>query len=135
MELNKEIIKSRIDIIERNLKEIKEISNQKFFTYRDELALKHALLECIEACVDIANHIISVKGFRKAESYSDVFKVLEENGIINKDLSEKLQSMVKFRNVLVHRYANVDFNKIVEFSKKDIKDIEEFIKIVLNFVK
>jgi len=56
----------RIDVIERNLKEIENIPKEKpgKISYRDELALKHALLECIEACIDISNHIISVKGFR-----------------------------------------------------------------------
>jgi uncharacterized protein YutE (UPF0331/DUF86 family) len=71
----------------------------------DELALKHALLECVEACVDISNHIISVKGFRRPMDYSDVFLVLEENKVINKDFSYRLQEMAKFRNVLVHGYA------------------------------
>lgn len=136
MELDKKIIQLRIDVIERNLKEIENISKEKLgkTNYRDELALKHALLECIEACVDISNHIISVKGFRRPMDYSDVFLVLEENKIINKDFSYRLQEMAKFRNVLVHRYALVDRSKLFKIVKEDVKDIVEFVKVVLKSI-
>jgi uncharacterized protein YutE (UPF0331/DUF86 family) len=136
MELDKKMIQLRIDIIERNLKEIENIAKEKLekISYRDELALKHALLECIEACVDIANHIISVKGFRRPMDYSDVFVVLEENKIINKYFSSHLQKMAKFRNVLVHRYALVDRSKLFKIVKKDVKDIVKFVKIILKLI-
>ncbi|MEM5809767.1 MAG: DUF86 domain-containing protein [Candidatus Aenigmatarchaeota archaeon] len=136
MELDKKTIQLRIDIIERNLKEIEKISKEiKKMSYRDELALKHALLECIEACVDISNHIISVKGFRRPTDYSDVFVVLEENKIIDKDFSKHLQEMAKFRNVLVHRYALVNRGRLLKIIKEDVKDIKEFIKIILKLLK
>jgi len=93
MELDRRLIQLRIDIIEANLKEIRKIAKEKKLTYRDELALKHALLEAIEACTDIANHIIAAKGWRRPEGYRDVFKVLEENKVINRALSRRLQEM------------------------------------------
>jgi uncharacterized protein YutE (UPF0331/DUF86 family) len=136
MELDKRMIQLRIDVIERNLKEIENIAKEKQekISYRDELALKHALLECIEACIDISNHIISVKGFRRPMDYSDVFIVLEENKIISKNLSCRLQEMAKFRNVLVHRYALVDRRKLFKIVKEDIKDVVEFVKVVLKYI-
>jgi len=134
LKLDKNAIRLRIDIIEMNLNEIKKISKFDLLNYRDELALKHALLECIEACIDISNHIISVRGFRRPLDYSDVFVVLQENKIIDKSLSSRLQEMAKFRNVLVHRYALINKDKLLEIVKHDIKDINEFVKIVLKLV-
>jgi hypothetical protein len=46
MELDKKLIQLRIDVIERNIKEAREIVKGEI-NYRDELALKHALLESI----------------------------------------------------------------------------------------
>lgn len=137
MEYDKKLIHLRIDVVERNLKEIEAISREKLeeLSYRDELALKHALLESIEACVDISNHIISVRGFRRPVDYSDIFVVLEENKIISKDFSHSLQEMAKFRNVLVHRYALVDKDRIIKIVREDVKDITEFVKIILKLIK
>ena len=88
--------------------------------YRNELAAKHALLESIEACIDISNHIISAKGFRK---------------IISKKLAERLKEMAKFRNVLVHKYAIVDKKRLLRIMKEDVRDIEEFIKEIMRKIK
>lgn len=100
--------------------------------YRNELAAKHALLESIEACIDISNHIISAKGFRRSVDYKDVFEVLKEEKIISKKLAERLKEMAKFRNVLVHKYAIVDKKRLLRIMKEDIRDIEEFIKEIMR---
>ena len=139
MELDKELIQLRIDVIERNLQEInsiKEEGYEKFSeSFRDELAAKHALLESIEACVDIANHIIAVKGFRRPTDYKDVFKILQENKIISKELYVKLEEMAKFRNLLVHRYAEIETQKIFKIIKDDVRDVKEFVNMILKYIK
>jgi len=68
-------------------------------------------------------------------SYSDAFEVLKENRIIDDKLAGRLKEMAKFRNFLVHRYAFVQKEKLVEIVKQDIKDIEEFVRIVLRLIK
>ena len=134
MELDEKLIQLRIDVIERNIKEAREIVKGEI-DYRNELALKHALLESIEACFDIANHIISVFDFRRPTSYSDAFEVLKENKIIDESLAERLKEMTKFRNFLVDRYAFVQKEKLIEIVNHDIKDIEEFVRVVLKLIK
>jgi len=89
-------------MLERNIKEAREIVKWEI-SYGDELALKYALLESIEACFDIANHIISAFDFRRPLSYSDAFEVLNENRIIDGKLAERLKEMAKFRNFLFWR--------------------------------
>ena len=41
---------------------------------------------------------------------------------------ERLKSMAKFRNLLVHLYWKVDDRKVYQILKKDIPDIREYIK-------
>jgi uncharacterized protein YutE (UPF0331/DUF86 family) len=139
MVLDKELVNLRIDIIERNIKEINNIVKEgkvKYLeNYRTQLAARHALLESIEACIDIANHIIASLSLRRPEDYKDVFVVLEENKIISKNLSKRLQEMAKFRNLLVHHYTKIDEEKVFNILKKDVKDIVEFIKTILRLIK
>ncbi len=87
--IDKDIIEAKFDIIERNLKFIKE--NYKNKTpeeidedYKDYQALKFSLFEIVEACIDIANHIISAKRLERAEEYSKMFLILGKYGIISK---------------------------------------------------
>ena len=48
---------------------------------------------------------------------------------------ETLKKMKGFRNILVHRYAEVDDELVFEFLRNDIKDFELFKKEVLAFLK
>ena len=84
---------------------------------------------------DISNHIISVRGFRRPVDYGDIFIVLEENKIINKKFSSRLQEMAKFRNVLVRRYAFVNRGKLLKVAREGVKDIVEFTKVVLKLIR
>lgn len=138
MALDKSLVNLRIDVIERNLKEIKNILDEgegKFLkTYRTTLAGRHALLESIEACIDIGNHIIASMGLRRPEDYKDVFSILEENHIISRSLSERLQKMSGFRNLLVHYYTKVDDRTVFSIMHEDIRDISEFVRIILKYI-
>ena len=53
----------------------------------------------IEACLDIANHIVSYEGFREPADNKDTFQVLCEQKIINEELTVNLKKMAQFRNV------------------------------------
>ncbi len=138
MKLDKFLINLRIDVIERNLKEIELIISEGEEDFlknnRTILAGKHALLESIEACIDISNHIIASMGLRRPEDYKDVFAIIQENNIIAKPLSERLQDMAGFRNLLVHFYAKVDNKKVFSIMQKDTKDISEFVKKILKYI-
>jgi len=131
--VDKDLIEGKFDIIERNLDFIRDnysdigpedLEN----SYKDYQALKFSLFEMIEACIDIANHIISSERLRRAESYADMFKVLGESKVIPKDLAERLSLMARFRNLLIHRYGTLDSNRIVEIVRDHLTDIEMFME-------
>ncbi|MEM2144629.1 MAG: DUF86 domain-containing protein [Candidatus Jordarchaeaceae archaeon] len=132
MDINRKVIEGKIDIIERNLRfleQYKEMGLKEFEkSYKDIQAVKYSLLEIVESCVDIANHIISVRGYRRAEKYSEIFQILGEENVINPKLSETMQKMAKFRNLLAHRYGEIENKRILEIVKNNLKDVKEFEK-------
>ncbi len=136
--ISSEVINAMIDLIDENISLIEEIRSQSFESFsnnfRDIQAAKHSLQEAIEACLDIGSHIIAEKGFRRPEDYKDIYKVLEEEKIIDPVLSAKLQEMAQFRNLLVHRYGKMDTRRIFIIMSEDINDIKEFVKMVLIYI-
>ncbi len=136
--ISNEVINAMIDLIEENLKLIEEIKKQGFESFsnnfRDIQAAKHSLQESIEACLDIGSHIIAEKGFRRADDYKDIYKVLEEERIIDPGLSAKLQEMAQFRNLLVHRYGKIDTKRIFIIMSGDINDIKQFVNTILKYI-
>ena len=131
-----DIIEGKIDIILRNLEFLNEyryVDEEEFLnSYKDVQAVKYSLLEIVEACIDIASHIISAKGFERAESYAEMFEILGRRGVINHKLAEKLSDMARFRNILVHGYAKVDNAKVLEIVREELEDVEEFVREILK---
>jgi len=135
--MSREVINAMVDIIEENLELIEELRLQGYESFssslRDIQAAKHSMQESIEACLDIGSHIIAEQGFRRAEDYRDIFRVLEEEGILEEALTLKLQEMAQFRNLLVHRYAEIDTRRLFILMSEDIKDIREFVRSILRY--
>jgi uncharacterized protein YutE (UPF0331/DUF86 family) len=138
MKIDERVIEDKLDTIDRNinfLKEYRETSPESFKAcYKDIQAVKFSLLEIIEASIDIANHIISVKGYRRAGSYSELFLILKEEGVLDEELAERLSDMARFRNLLVHRYGEVDDNRVLEIAKNNIEDVISFEKKLLSMI-
>ncbi len=136
--INKDVVNAMIDLIEENIRLIEEIRSQGYESFagsfRDIQAAKHSLQEAIESCLDIGSHIIAEKGFRRPEDYREIFRVLEEEGIIDNVLSAKLQAMAQFRNLLVHRYGQIDVKRVYIIMSDDLKDFQDFVKAILKYI-
>lgn len=138
MTFDRMMVEGRFDTVERNLQFLEEYEgfSLKRFTesYKDSQAAKYSLLEIIEACIDVASHIIAVKGFGRAERYSDMFRILRERGVLEGGLAQRLEDMARFRNLLVHRYGEVDDGRVLEFIQLNLGDVTEYMRQVQRFV-
>jgi uncharacterized protein YutE (UPF0331/DUF86 family) len=139
MEIDKDIILKRfkkMDSLIQNLKEIKKKEEEKFVSnYLLYLSAQRALETCINICIDIGNHILSLNKNGIPETYSEIFIELSKLGIIDKSLEEKLITMTKFRNLLGHLYMDIDNKKIYEILEENLEDFNEFKKQVFKKFK
>lgn len=128
----KELIKSL-----QKWKEYEEkISRENFLSNEDyQNMIMHCMLKAIQASIDIGNNIIQLKNFREPSSYKDIFEIMWENKLIGRDLKEELKKLASFRNVLVHLYVSIDLEIVYEVFKTKRKFLEEFAKIVKEFLE
>jgi uncharacterized protein YutE (UPF0331/DUF86 family) len=94
---------------------------------------KHLLQVSIESCLDIGNHIIASKRFRAPESYTNIFEILVEEGILPEENLEKFRYMAQFRNRLVHLYWDIDADVVYEILQKNLDDFDIFSRQILNY--
>ena len=93
----------------------------------DRLAgVKYRFIVAIEASIDASRLFALSTGLRAATSFADSFVVLGESGDLHADLVEKLVTMARFRNLLVHGYAVVDDTRVIEILKTHLQDLDEF---------
>jgi len=98
-------------------------------------AVERYLQTALECILDIGQMIIAIKGFRKPEKYKEVILILGEEGILPKDFAKKFAPAAGFRNVLVHKYAEVDLDKLYKHLQEDLEDFDFFAKCIAEFAK
>jgi len=89
----------------------------------------------IEACIDVAQHIISDEKMREPSSYRDTFTVLAENDVLRAGDLERFEDMASFRNLLVHYYERVDDEVVYAIFKKDLSDFDFFVKRIVEYLQ
>jgi uncharacterized protein YutE (UPF0331/DUF86 family) len=80
-----------------------------------------------QACLDLGNHVIAVKGFDIPEKYEDIITILEKKDIISQGISSSLRGMGGFRNLIAHGYFKLDIVRLHGYLKK-LKHIKEFLE-------
>ncbi len=136
---DRDLVEAKFDIIERNLAFIrKEYAGKQPAAveedYKGYQALKFSLFEIVEACIDVANHVIAAERLERAESYARMFTVLGENDVISREAADHLSAMARFRNLLVHRYAALDVDRVMAIVNEHLTDVDTFMRDVTRWM-
>jgi uncharacterized protein YutE (UPF0331/DUF86 family) len=86
----------------------------------------------VENCTDIAAHIISENGWGVPGSASEMFYVLEERGMLDPQLTERMVKAVGLRNLIVHEYGAIDLNRLFATVRKDLDDLNAFLSAIFR---
>jgi len=98
---------------------------------RQEIILFN-LQMAIQECIDMASHIISEEGWGVPGSTNEMFYLLEENGYLERDLTERMVRSVGFRNLLVHEYVKIEMEEVYNIAQKDIHDLEKYLRAIFS---
>ncbi|MCO1602773.1 MULTISPECIES: DUF86 domain-containing protein [Desulfosporosinus] len=134
--VDKDIMQRKLSFIDlklRNLETLKLIERQDFLaSFQAVDAAKYNLQVCIEALIDVSNHIVARERWGIPNTSAEAVKLLIKHGILGEDKEHSLVQMVKFRNRIVHLYQEVDDAEIYRILQENLKDIKGFIQAVIN---
>ncbi len=138
MKADEETIRQRMEIIAENkeyIESVRESFDPEKADFESLQAVKHCLFEIAEACIDISSHIIASEGFERPDDYSGLFPVLAENEILDEELAQRLAEMARFRNFLIHRYGEVEGQRLKRFMEDDLEDVSVFTEQVYDYLE
>ena len=93
------------------------------------------LERAVRACVDIAAHIVSDTECTVPDSMAGTFDALERQGVLSRDLTERMRRAVGFRNISVHAYQTLDWEIVYSIATERLGDFVEYglaIEVVLT---
>lgn len=103
--------------------------------WRTQRIVERTLHLAIEACMDVADHIVADRRLRVPETGAATFESLGEADLLPRELAARLARMVGFRNILVHDYARLDPAIVVRVLRTDLSDLERFCEAVLALLQ
>jgi len=85
-----------------------------------------------QASIDIATHIVKVKGLGLPNTSRELFDMLLEAGIISQGICKQMQGMVGFRNIAVHDYQNLNLEIVVAIVENHLGDFEGYVREIFS---
>ncbi|MCL6474162.1 MAG: DUF86 domain-containing protein [Firmicutes bacterium] len=82
----------------------------------------------------MCTHLIARLGGIAPSAYAECFASLHHRGILDASLAERLQAMARFRNLLVHRYWQVDDRQVLRIAREEVTDLLEFLRQVGEYL-
>lgn len=128
-----DVLYNKISVIERCLERVNEVynfnpNNLEDYTKQDSIVLN--IQRAIEASIDIAMYIVSVKKLGLPQSSRDAFELLYSSSIIDKITLESLKNMIGFRNIAVHNYQKLNLEILKKVIEINLRDFDVFIDLI-----
>ena len=133
-----EIVRDRESRIRRyvaDLRDISAISDAAFLENRErQYAVLHALQLAIEAAVEIATHICAADNLGMPSSYAEAFDLLENARVVDRALADDLRRMARFRNRIVHFYAQIDLGLVYRLLQDRLRDFDRYLVAIEQYL-
>ena len=113
-----------------------EVGRDRFLAERGEqYRIQFPLQQAIQICIDLAAHLVAESVGHRPDTLAELFVVLADRGVVGRDLGVRLGAMARFRNLLVHEYAEVDPSRVWEIVTGNLDDVEAFLGVVARRVE
>lgn len=136
--VDRKVLSARLSRLEEYLKILRGLRKFPLNRFKQDPLLRgsaeHYLHLAIECCLDMGNHVIADRGFRKPEDYKDIVLILGEEKIIPLKFAKSLVPMVGFRNKVIHDYLKVDPAQVFDILQNNLPDLRRFARAFERFL-
>ena len=134
--VDKELILIKASRVKRHCNRIRKKINVDLQAFANDIDIQDIVVfnlqMAIQNCIDIAAHIVSEEGYGVPGSSSEMFYMLEENRLLEKDMTERMVKAIGLRNLIVHEYGTIDMKEIYHLARNDLSDLNDFIKRIVD---
>jgi uncharacterized protein YutE (UPF0331/DUF86 family) len=137
--LNRILIEKKLKKIEDYLRELGTVTVPDYESFIHDIIVKRFIERnielSIEQMIDICKHIVSGLDLKEPETYSQCFSILYQKGILPEDHTEIFRSMIRYRNLLIHIYDEVDDSVTWSIFSKHLADFTLFIDDIRHYLE
>lgn len=128
--VDEEIVVDKLRHINEYTNDLKEMRGLSKNDYVDDIVMQRAVertfMNLIQSCIDLAQHIRASKDLAPSGTAKQEIEALGDADVISSDTQEKMGEAVGFRNILAHRYGDVNHDVVYDVLHNDLHWFEQF---------
>jgi len=128
--VNEDVFVDKLRHINQYIKDLEQMRGLSKAEYVDDMvtqrAVERTLMNLIQACIDLAQHVRSTENLSPSGTAKQEIQALGEADIISNETQAKLEEAVGFRNILAHRYGDVDHDVVYDVLHDDLQWFTRF---------
>ena len=118
MVVNRERVETRLEELDEILAELSLYRGVSMDEIRQDLSrqwiIERGLIAGAALILDIANHILAGQFGIYPDTYEQSLEKLCDKEVISAELYGEIKGLGGFRNILVHRYQEIDIGQVME---------------------
>jgi uncharacterized protein YutE (UPF0331/DUF86 family) len=123
------VIQRKFTLLDKHLLELQNhLKDVSFAVFKNDWALRcmaeRSLQVMVEIVIDIAERIIAIENAGPAATSAEAIEKLEKLGVIKS--AQSYGNMIKFRNILVHQYEEIDPEIVFNIAKNQLDSFRLF---------
>lgn len=84
------------------------------------------LQQAVQACIDLAVHVCVDEAIGTPAHSAQAFDLLAREGVIPEALASRLTGAVGLRNLIVHQYADLEYERVIGAMRSGLDDLRRF---------
>jgi uncharacterized protein YutE (UPF0331/DUF86 family) len=138
MVLRQETIEQRLKELDEILQELGKYRGVDLESLRREVGqrwiLERGLIAAATIIFDVADHILAGHFGVYAETYEESLAALRDRAVISEEVYREIKGLGGFRNILVHRYLDINPDEVFESFQKGLVVFPEFAREILAWL-
>jgi len=128
--VDESVVVDKLRYINQYTDDLKQMRGMSKGEYVEDMvtqrAVERTLMNLIQACIDLAQHIRSAKDLSPTGTAKQEMQALGDADIISRETQEKMEEAIGFRNILAHRYGDIDHEVVYDVLHDDLHWFERF---------
>ncbi len=123
----------KLDSYLRTLRQMQAVSLEEYLGDDNiQTIVERKLQLAIQACMDIGGYLIGQLGLTAPDEPQNLFAALGREGVISRELADRLVDMVRFRNILLHDYLEIDSVIVYHNLSEELGDFDQFSQEIID---
>lgn len=137
--VDQEVVADKLRYINQYTDDLKQMRGMSKEEYVEDIvtqrAVERTLMNLIQACIDLTQHIRSTEDLSPTGTAKQEMQALEDADVLSSETMNKMQEATGFRNILAHRYGDIDHEVVYDVLHNDLHWFERYQQELAQWVQ